>query len=529
MEVPIALVSLIDDDRQWFKSSYGLSAAQTSRDVSFCGHVVADGNPLIVSDARDDIRFADNPLTTGEPKVRFYAGMPLRTGEGFVLGTLCAIDHVPRVPSSKQLEMLSLLAGQVVDQLEARRRRRLLTEERATAVENARRLSVLFEAMAEGVVVQDDSGAITAANSSAERILGLTVDQIAGRTSMDPRWLSIHENGEPFPGESHPASVTLRSGEASLNVVMGVHKPEGGLTWISINSLPLRQDPADKPHGAITTFHDITAIKAAQAAAEVLARQEHLVTTGTLASGVGHEINNPLTFILGNIDYAMEEVRAIAGGSPTGRLLELVGVLNEARDGAERIRKIVRGLRALARQESQPIPTLVEGAIDISINMAAHETRYKATVVREFVATPPVLADDSRLSQVLVNLIANAAQSFTTGDVERNRIVLASSLAPDGSVMITVSDNGPGIAADLQERIFDPFFTTKPVGQGTGTGSLHLAEYPQGTWRRHFGRVEHRQREHIPNRPAGCNAAAGRGTRFAKWSNRARCEVRYSS
>jgi len=470
LEVPIALVSLIDTDRQWFKSRYGLLAEQTPREVSFCGHVVVESAPLVVTDAHADPRFADNPLTTGEPRVRFYAGMPLCTPDGFVLGTLCAIDHQPRSPSPKQLEMLSLLAAQVVDQLEARRRRLLLARERADALENARRLNVLFEAMAEGVVVQDQQGVITSANTAAERILGLTLDQLTGRSSLDPRWSSIHEDGSPFPGDTHPAIMTLRSGEPSLNVIMGVHKPEGDLTWISINSLPLRNAPEEKPHAAITTFHDITVIKAAQAAADRLARQEHLVTTGTLAAGIGHEINNPLTFVLSNLDFATEELRAIAGGSPSGRLLELVDVLSEAREGAERVRKIVRGLRALARQEAEPLPTLIDSAVEIAVNMAAHETRHKAVVVTELLATSPVLADESRLTQMLVNLLVNAAQAFTTNDIERNRITVSATPAPGGQVAIAVSDNGPGIPEDLQRRIFDPFFTTKPVGQGTGLG-----------------------------------------------------------
>ena len=442
LEVPIALVSLIDTDRQWFKSRYGLEATETPRSVSFCGHVVASAAPLIVKDAFEDSRFADNPLTTGAPRVRFYAGMPLRTPDGFVLGTLCAIGHAPKEPTPKQLEMLGLLAGQVVDQLEARRKRHLLVLERATTLENARRLDALFEAMAEGVVVQDADGAIMRANTSAERILGLTFDQMSGRTSMDPMWKSIREDGTQFPGETHPAIVTLRTGAPSSNVIMGVHKPTGDLTWISINAVPLRGEHEERPHAVVTTFHDITVIKAAQAAAERLSRQEHLVTTGTLAAGVGHEINNPLTFILANLEFSLDEVRSIAGGSPSGRLFELIEVLSEAREGAERVRKIVRGLRAMVREESEPIPTDVPATVEVSVNMAAHEIRHKARVEQRLAATPPVLADESRLTQVLVNLLANAGQAFATSDIERNRITVTSALGRYNQVN---TSGGPSI------------------------------------------------------------------------------------
>jgi PAS domain S-box-containing protein len=468
LEVPVALISLIDADRQWFKSHFGLAATQTPRDVSFCGHVVAEGMPLVVPDTSDDPRFADNPLSTGEPHVRFYAGMPLRNSEGFVLGTLCAIDHVPRAPTAEQLQMLKLLSAQVVDQLEARRRRLQLEGAHAKAVIVSRRLTALFEVMSEGVVVQDASGVITEANSAAERILGLTVNQLAGRTSLDPNWRSVHEDGSDFPGETHPAMVSLRTNRPSANVIMGVHKPEGELTWISINSIPIGSEGTKT--GVITTFHDITALKTAQQAAERLSQQEHLITTGTLAAGVGHEINNPLAFISANLDFSIEELRSMAGGSPSSRMKELIEILTEARQGAERIRKIVRGLRALARQETEATPTELSAVVDVALSMAAHEIRLTATVSTELTATPLVLADEARLTQVLVNLLVNAAQAFPPGDIGGHRIEITSAALADGRVAVSVRDNGPGIPLDILKRIFDPFFTTKPVGKGTGLG-----------------------------------------------------------
>jgi PAS domain S-box-containing protein len=116
----------------------------------------------------------------------------------------------------------------------------------------------IIAAMQEGLVVQDAQGTILQCNAAAERILGLTVDQMRGRTSLDPRWRSIHEDGSPFPGETHPAMVTLRTGQPQHQVIMGVHKPDGALTWISINSQPLFQPGQSTPSAAVTTFTDIT-------------------------------------------------------------------------------------------------------------------------------------------------------------------------------------------------------------------------------------------------------------------------------
>ncbi|MEM7552534.1 MAG: PAS domain S-box protein [Cyanobacteria bacterium P01_A01_bin.84] len=124
----------------------------------------------------------------------------------------------------------------------------------------------VIKAMHEGVVVQDADGNIITCNASAESILGLATEQIKGRNSLDPHWSTIHEDGSPFPGEFHPAMVSLRTGEACLNTVMGVYKPNGQLTWILINSEPLLHPGDTKPRGVVTSFSDITESRQAQAA-----------------------------------------------------------------------------------------------------------------------------------------------------------------------------------------------------------------------------------------------------------------------
>ncbi|OKH34726.1 hypothetical protein NIES2101_38535 [Calothrix sp. HK-06] len=133
--------------------------------------------------------------------------------------------------------------------------------------------------MAEGIVLQLADGKITACNESAERILGLTTDQIMGRTSIDKRWQAIHEDGSAFPGETHPAIVTLQTGQPQFNIIMGVHKPDGSLTWISINSQPLFKADQLTPYAVVTSFTDITALKQAQQALQKRMEQERMVYT----------------------------------------------------------------------------------------------------------------------------------------------------------------------------------------------------------------------------------------------------------
>lgn len=171
---PIVLVSLVDADRQWFKSRYGLEPRETPRDISFCGHVVAADALLVVRDAHADDRFSDNPLVTGEPRVRFYAGMPLRTSAGLVVGTLCAIDHVPRELTPIQLAMLGLLAEQVVAQLELRRRNLAL----AASTKQLETYRTFFDLTMDLFVTVDQRLHIRECNPAWSGLLGWTPEEL---------------------------------------------------------------------------------------------------------------------------------------------------------------------------------------------------------------------------------------------------------------------------------------------------------------------------------------------------------------
>src|SRR5256714_8347120 len=127
-EAPIAMITLVDEKRQWFKSKVGVTLNETSRDISFCSRAIEQSELFIVPDAAADARFAQNPLVTSDPKIRFYAGAPLISPDGYALGTLCVIDKVPRELRPEQKQALRVLARHVMTQLELRRHSKELHE-----------------------------------------------------------------------------------------------------------------------------------------------------------------------------------------------------------------------------------------------------------------------------------------------------------------------------------------------------------------------------------------------------------------
>ncbi|NJO66447.1 MAG: PAS domain S-box protein [Leptolyngbyaceae cyanobacterium RM1_405_57] len=201
-QVPIALVGLVDGDRLWFKSKVGLDVSEISRDETFCTQVMLQADLLVVGDAQQDERFANSPLVQADPAIRFYAGAPLITAEGYGLGTLCVLDYVPRQLNSAQLEALQALARQVMAQLELRRSLAELTETRnrsndilesITDAFLARETTLLQQAILDGanytIISTDIDGTIRTFNRAAERMLGYSADEVVGKTTP----LLIHD------------------------------------------------------------------------------------------------------------------------------------------------------------------------------------------------------------------------------------------------------------------------------------------------------------------------------------------------
>jgi len=349
---PISLVSLIDSDRQWFKSKHGIEVSETEREHAFCAHAILDQNqPLIVPNAVEDERFADNPFVQGEPSIRFYAGIPLVTPRGAAIGTLCVIDTVPRVLDDLQLQTLQVLAHQVIAQLELRLKNRELANHAAR-----------MEAIAE------------------ER-------------------------------------------------------------------------------------------------AQQLIHAERLSILGTMCAGIAHEINNPMTFIAGNLQLAERYWAQMKGRVEEQvddrqlqmALKEMPKVLQGAKHGVTRVTKIVRGLKTFSgkgrgKKSFADINSVVLNALEVAKPGLPPSLQLELNL---HYPLPPVLLDTQEIEQVILNLLFNARDAMNSLDEGTLRVKTS---LEESDVRIVIEDTGPGIDFALRGQIWQPFFTTKDPGQGTGLG-----------------------------------------------------------
>ncbi len=198
---------------------------------------------------------------------------------------------------------------------------------------------------------------------------------------------------------------------------------------------------------------------------------DRLASVGQLAAGVGHEINNPLAYVISNLHFIHKEVARTKGTPAPGELEELLTAIADAREGAERVRLIVQDLKQLSRpDESGSGPVDMVAVLRRTMKLASHEIRRRARLVEDLGELPPVQGSGAGLGQVFLNLLLNAAHAIPEGKVESNEIRVKARWEAPERVVVEVSDTGRGIAPEHLERIFEPFFTTKPVGEGTGLG-----------------------------------------------------------
>lgn len=315
----------------------------------------------------------------------------------------------------------------------------------------------LTEQAPDGVCVHRGDTCVYA-NQSFAKLVGRTAESIVGTSItalVHPDDRAVVVERIATPGDTPPAPpVRIR-----------LMRPDGSCAEVEAVMLPIQYDDSS---ARLCVVHDITATHRIE---RQLLASERMASVESLASGVAHEINNPLSAVLTNLEFALTRLaRSSLATTDAATREELVTALEEAQHGAERVQLIVQGLRTFCPVEDDLRASVdVERTLELALGMASNEIRHRARLQRRYVAVPRVEANEARLAQVFVNLVLNAAQAIPEGKASENEILVATYLEDD-RVVVEIGDTGVGMPRDVVERIFDPFFTTKPVGVGTGLG-----------------------------------------------------------
>ncbi len=259
------------------------------------------------------------------------------------------------------------------------------------------------------------------------------------------------------------SAVTLAGGPPQPPHIYRINRRDGSIALLEMTSVLFAYE--GKP-SVLIMARDISARKHLEAQ---LVQADRLAALGTLAAGAAHEINNPLAYVMLNLEGIARRLRELVQDPKT--IADLTAMLDEAHHGARRVATIVRELRSFSRVEAESRrPVDLAKVVEAAIKITGHEIRYRARVSTKVEAVRPVWGNESRLEQVVINLLMNAAQAMPELRVHANEIRITIREDAERRAVLEIADNGEGIPADAQPRVFDPFFTTKPVGIGTGLG-----------------------------------------------------------
>jgi PAS domain S-box-containing protein len=337
--------------------------------------------------------------------------------------------------------------------------------------------STTLRAIGDAVIATDTAGEVTFMNLAAERLTGRREDHAVGRSLAEIVSVVDEQTREPL---GNPIELALKGGKvvplpgrAALASGTG-ERPIDGL------ASPIVDDKG-RLLGAVLVFRDVGEQRRFH---QQVAMTDRLSSLGTLTSGIAHEINNPLTAVVGNASYLADMIARVCqdvktpGARPeeiiarvVDHIEELPEVLTGLQDGAERVRRIVADLQAFSRPQEE-----VRGRIDLrrvlewATRMTAAQLRPRARLTMDLGAHPPVEASEVRLGQVFVNLLVNAAHAISEGHPERNEVHVSTSTDGAGRAVVSIRDTGSGMSPEVIKRVFEPFFTTKSVGQGSGLG-----------------------------------------------------------
>jgi PAS domain S-box-containing protein len=356
------------------------------------------------------------------------------------------------------------------DLTEDKARERAVAAERA-AREQALRVSEeryrrIVETANEGIWLVDAEGLTTFVNGALIEMLGRRPEELHGRPIFD------------FMDEESGAAARRflsRRRRYSEMREFGLRAKNGRELWAVLSMSPIESPtgPADgattqRYEGAVVMVSDVSERRKLQAQ---LLLADRMSSLGTLSAGVAHEINNPLAYVIASLDLLAGRLSELSQALPRSQVMFVGEQLKRAREGAGRVRRIVRDLKSFSRADEETIgPTDLRKSLDTAITLVWNEIKHRARLVKEYDGLPSVRANEARLGQVFINLLVNAAQAMPEGSVDENVVRVAGRTDAMGSAVVEIHDTGCGIPPENLDRIFEPFFTTKPVGEGTGLG-----------------------------------------------------------
>jgi PAS domain S-box-containing protein len=480
LNAPWTAITLVEKDRVFAKSSHGNDFKDVARGSSFSSYTILDDKPLIVPDAEVDPRFSDYPVVTGPPKIRFFAGMPLRSPDGSRVGALCIFDYRPRMPSSEDLATLKDFAEIVQHEINLMQASSDIKLQQEQLRVGEGRFREVVDVPGKFVWETTLDGTISFVSSRVKNIYGVEPAELVNHSFFE------HVVPEDSVIASAKFFYAVRKGQRFSDLEFRMKAKDGGILWLSTRGAPM-QDPTGTVTGYRGICEEITdrkhiqeeLIKAKDAAeAANIAKSEFL-------ANMSHEIRTPMNAVVGM----------------TGLLLgtELNGeqrnYAHTIRQSADTLLTIISDILDFSKIESGKLElenhpfdlaVLVEEAVDC-VALQASEKGLELHWHLSHDLAPGFHGDVTRLRQILVNLLSNAVRFTATGDVSVN-VTRAQNEAGDHFILFSVWDTGIGIPRDKIDRLFQSFSqvdasTTRRFG-GTGLGlaiSRKLAEMMGGS------------------------------------------------